>query len=555
MNINFENLFEEKILIRGYNYFLNDAVHNVTKNGKYYNGVVDGTQVYNLQIKIDDNGTIDEMHCNCPYALENNCKHMAAFLFYIRNNGDVEKGNVAENAYDYSKILNQIPETEIKEFILSKIYENFDFQNEFRSHFVQYFEKTSKDVYERRIAQSIYYSIGKNGFIEYNETDKFFHSMCAYIIEAENLIKHNEYQAPFWIASLILERLPNLPIDDSDGTTYSIENECVSVIEKILEKCQDDNIKNDIFNWIIESIKNNELTNFTGGISAILDEYFIEDKYLKERLIFVNNEIQKLEQQSDRYSEYYLEDLIEQKISLLYELNMDDEALKTIKANIDFPHIRKMLIDIEKANGNINKVEKLLKDGIKIELKRGYSGLVSQYIENLLMIYKEQHQKEEYKSLVEDALFKYDKGSFKYYKKLKELYSEEQWKDIRDNIITTLENDSHGYYRDDLRKIYIEEQYYEKLYHSVMTTPLFEILVSYEKYLKKDFENELLEEYKKIADEKSKFTGRKNYEEIRKILQHMKTLKNGEKLVKKMVIEYKIRYANRRLMLEELEKV
>ena len=98
MNINFENLFEEKILIRGYNYFLNDAVHNVTKNGKYYNGVVDGTQVYNLQIKIDDNGSIDEMHCNCPYALENNCKHMAAFLFYIRNNGDDEKGNVGVNA-------------------------------------------------------------------------------------------------------------------------------------------------------------------------------------------------------------------------------------------------------------------------------------------------------------------------------------------------------------------------------------------------------------------------------------------------------------------------
>ncbi len=88
-----------------------------------------------------------------------------------------------------------------------------------------------------------------------------------------------------------------------------------------------------------------------------------------------------------------------------------------------------------------------------------------------------------------------------------------------------------------------------------MTTPLFEIVFRYEKHLKKDFEKQLLEEYQKIVDEKSRFTGKRNYEEVRKILQHMKTLKDGEKLVEKMIEEYKIKYANRRLMLEELDKI
>lgn len=88
-----------------------------------------------------------------------------------------------------------------------------------------------------------------------------------------------------------------------------------------------------------------------------------------------------------------------------------------------------------------------------------------------------------------------------------------------------------------------------------MTTPLYEIVVQYEKYLKRDYEQQLLKEYQKIVDEKSKFTGKRNYEEIRKILQHMKTLKNGEALVGKMIEEYKIKYANRRLMIEELNKI
>ena len=555
MKINFEKLFDEKILKRGYNYYLEDAVHDVTRNGNHYEGLVYGTEIYEVQIEIDDNGNVEDMDCDCPYAEENNCKHMVALLYYLENDGEIESKKAIRNTDNYDKILDKISENEIKEFVLEKIYENFDFQNEFRSHFVQYFEKTPKKVYEKRIAQSIYQAIGRKGFIEYNETYKFSNAMYDYIQEANNLIKHNEYQAPFWIASLILEELPDLPIDDSDGTTSYVESECVEVIEKILEKCKNDSVIKEIFNWIIESIKNDTLGDYSDGIEKVLDEHFIEDKFVNERLKIIDEKIQELEQEEDHYSEYKLEELIKTKIALLYQLGMDKEAIKTIKENIYYVPIRRMLIDIERKNENIDKVEKLLKEGMKIALKRGHYGTVTYYIEELLSIYKEHNQKEKYKNLVEETLFKYSRGSFKYYKKLKDLYTEEQWKKMRDNIIKILESDGEGYHRDDLRQIYIEEQYYEKLYHSVMSTPLFEIVVKYEKYLKKDFEKQLLEEYQKIVNEKARFTGKKNYEDVRKILQHMKTLKNGEKLVGKMIEEYKIKYANRRLMLEELNKI
>ena len=555
MKINFEKLFDEKILKRGYNYYLEDAVHDVTRNGNHYEGLVYGTEIYEVQIEIDNNGNVEDMDCDCPYAEENNCKHMVALLYYLENDGEIESKKAIRNTDNYDKILDKISENEIKEFVLEKIYENFDFQNEFRSHFVQYFEKTPKKVYEKRIAQSIYQAIGRKGFIEYNETYKFSNAMYDYIQEANNLIKHNEYQAPFWIASLILEELPDLPIDDSDGTTSYVESECVEVIEKILEKCKNDSVINEIFNWIIESIKNDTLGDYSDGIEKVLDEHFIEDKFVNERLKIIDEKIQELEQQEDHYSEYKLEELIKTKIALLYQLGMDKEAIKTIKENIYYVPIRRMLIEIERENGNIDNVEKLLKEGMKIALKRGHYGTVTYYIEELLSIYKEQNQKEKYKNLLEETLFKYSRGSFKYYKKLKNLYTEEQWKNMRDNMIKILESDGEGYHRDDLRQIYIEEQYYEKLYHSVMTTPLFEIVVKYEKYLKKDFEKQLLEEYQKIVNEKARFTGKRNYEDVRKILQHMKTLKNGENLVEKMVEEYKIKYANRRLMLEELNKI
>lgn len=555
MKINFEELFEEKILERGYNYYLEDSVHEVTKNGNYYEGLVYGTEIYEVQVKINRNGNVEDMDCDCPYAEENNCKHMAALLYYLENEGQVESKKLVRNTDNYDKIVSRISENEIKEFVIEKLYENSDFQNEFRSYFVQYFEKTPKRVYERRISQSVYQAIGRKGFIEYNETYKFSNSMYDYIQEANNLIKHKEYQAPFWIASLILEELPDLPIDDSDGTTSYVESECIEVIEKILQKCKNNDIKVEIFNWIIESIKNDSLGDYSDGVEKILDEYFTENKFINERLKIINGKIQELKQEKDYYSEYNLENLIKTKIALLYQLEMDEDALKTIEDNIYYVPIRRMLIDIERKKGNIDRVEKLLKEGMEVALKRNHYGTVTYYIEELLSIYENQKQKEKYKNLVRETLLKYNRGSFKYYKKLKELYPKEQWKSKRNSIIKELESDGEGYHRDDLRQIYIEEQYYDKLFKSVMTTPLYEIVVQYEKYLKRDYEQQLLKEYQKIVDEKSKFTGKRNYEEIRKILQHMKTLKNGEALVGKMIEEYKIKYANRRLMIEELNKI
>lgn len=555
MKINFEELFEEKILKRGYNYYLEDSVHDVIKNGNYYVGLVYGTKIYEVQLKINKNGNVEDMNCDCPYAEKDNCKHMVALLYYLENEGQVESEKMTINTNNYDKIVSRISENEIKEFVIEKLYEDSGFQNEFRSHFVQYFEKTPKKVYERRISQSVYQAIGRKGFIEYNETDKFSNSMYDYIQEANNLIKHKEYQAPFWIASLILEELPDLPIDDSDGTTSYVESECIEIIEKILQKCKNNEIKKEIFNWIIESIKNDSLGDYSGGVEEILDEYFTEDKFIKERLEIINKKIQEIKRENEYYSEYQLENLIKTKISLLYQLGKNEDALKTIEDNIYYVPIRKILIDIERKKGNVSRVEKLLKEGMEVALKRNHYGTITYYIEELLSMYQKEKQKEKYKNLVKETLLKYNRGSFKYYKKLKELYTKSQWENKRDKIIKELENDGEGYHRDDLRQIYIEEQYYDKLFKSVMTTPLFEIIVEYEQYLKKDYEKQLLEEYQKIVDKKSKFTGKKNYIEIRKILQHMKTLKNGKALVEKMIVEYKIKYSNRKLMIEELNKI
>lgn len=222
----------------------------------------------------------------------------------------------------------------------------------------------------------------------------------------------------------------------------------------------------------------------------------------------------KEDNDDDYYYEYEIEELIKTKVTLLQQIGEEEKALK------------------EKCYG-----------------------IIVNFADQLLELYYNQKEIEKYKSLLNDVLFKYSRGSYKYYKKLKELYSKEEWKKERDSIIQEFEKDGRGYHTDDLRKIYIEEQYFDKLYKSVMEIPLYEIIINYEKYLKKDYEKEILQEYERIIDEKAQYTLKKNYQEIRDILEHIKTLKNGKELVKNKIEEYKAKYANRPSMLKELNGI
>ncbi len=75
-------LFTDIILSRGAGYSRRGAVRILQQDAMHLEADVAGTETYHVQIELKD-GTIDHMHCSCPYAAdgERNCKHMAAVLF------------------------------------------------------------------------------------------------------------------------------------------------------------------------------------------------------------------------------------------------------------------------------------------------------------------------------------------------------------------------------------------------------------------------------------------------------------------------------------------
>ena len=79
----YEHYFPSKILKRGFNYYIDGHVEDLGKiNATTWKADVAGSNsIYEVEIKIKNDRTIDYMICDCPY--DGDCKHIVATLYAI----------------------------------------------------------------------------------------------------------------------------------------------------------------------------------------------------------------------------------------------------------------------------------------------------------------------------------------------------------------------------------------------------------------------------------------------------------------------------------------
>ena len=76
-------LVEDKIRRRGYDYFLNDVVSNLKYSSHKATATVKGTLSYEIEIDFDDKRSPINCLCTCPYSEAAICKHVVATLYKL----------------------------------------------------------------------------------------------------------------------------------------------------------------------------------------------------------------------------------------------------------------------------------------------------------------------------------------------------------------------------------------------------------------------------------------------------------------------------------------
>ena len=178
------------------------------------------------------------------------------------------------------------------------------------------------------------------------------------------------------------------------------------------------------------------------------------------------------------------------------------------------------------------------------------------YASKLADIYLDNIMQDEYKDILYQLLFEYDKYDIDIYKKIKHLYSKQDWLKERENIINRILNEPKGYlYFTDLLNIYVEEKNYDDIYNMVKDKDMNTIM-RYEQYLLPKYNKELISIYVKCCKSfASKAFNRKMYSELARDMLHIKKMKNSENEYTKLLEEMREKYCNKPAMQDELSQV
>lgn len=551
MEILFEHLFRDIILERGYSYHLNNQVKNIKEIGNIITANVLGSEIYNIEVTMNENQIVD-MDCDCPYFDEGgNCKHLAAVLYAVSKKGFNQENTFIEDTVIMSteEILKSLSYEEILGFLNDELAFNKDLLFKFRARFQKENSKEDISYYRNHIDTVVNHHLGYDNFINYNGISAFQQDMDEVFESIGNLVKNQEHKIAFELIKHIIYIISNLDLDDSFGTTGTIMDDLVNTLCDIINDCPND-LNNEVFDWLCRMIDGKILDYLEDDLIVVFLEYYNEDDRIIKKIVIIDNIISNITNTNSWSDEWKLTRWVENKITLLNKIEgKEAEVLTTLQKYVHLSGIRDILTDDYIANKDYEQAVELLIEGKKLYSDK--PGIVSTYSNKLIEIYRLTKNSVDLLEESKRKLFIYSPDSLDAYKGYKVLFTPTEWEMERYVVLERLKKT-----RCDMKVYFSEEKMLSQLFREIKDSTYLRGLDTYEDILRDVFSSELLEMFIGRVQNMAAHTGdRKHYKNIVSELKRIQKYPNGETTAKNILTEWRIKYRNRRAMMEELNVI
>ncbi|MCD7808341.1 MAG: hypothetical protein LUH02_03285 [Erysipelotrichaceae bacterium] len=351
------------------------------------------------------------------------------------------------------------------------------------------------------------------------------------------------YKEAFILSSYIFSKINPSDIYDEKGTRDHLNSECISLWDKILDKCDKQTIEH-IYHWLKDYL-DRSLRNYY--IDIFFLNHFKDKNYLEDKLIYLSEHL--YQENYERYKdEFRIQRWGNMCIIVLKQLGYSYEQIhEYLKDYWHYPFIRQQYITYCIDHQLYDEAILILEESLQLDTKKED---IIQYRQQLKDIYLNLDDNEAYKKQLWYSITVDDPGNLDDYLKLKSLYTDNEWKDIREDIFLILPDD----YPFDI--LYKEEKLYDRLLEFVINKHNFTYLYKYDDILKDKYPKQILQAYQTILNERVKNTAyRETYRSWVTNLIRMREIDGGEKIVDEIVQEWKIKYHNRKALMEELERL
>jgi len=553
----FEQLIDEKILKRGLSYFKGEAItgFSETATGKY-EAIVSSTEEYTIQLEISNN-IIIEHNCDCPYDMGPVCKHVVAVIFYLQqdklelNEPRISKPKNKKTksvSQEVKELLKAISHKELIEFVTENSKKDKKFRNYFLASFGHLSQDQSKEFYQKQIHSILQTASGRDGWIGWNDMKYIVNTTEPFLENAKKYLANNNFENVFFISSALLEEMTEAFQygDDSNGDLGYFVESAMELLSNLTKEKIPATLKQEIFEYCISAFKQKLFEGWDWHLGILhiacdLIEKESEADIILDCLDTVIGDYERARAQSF-------------KLEILRKFKDKNEVEKYINKHISNSSIR--TTEIEKAfeSNNFERVVQLSKDGIKCD-EKDKPGLAKDWYDWLLKTALVQNDTIK---IIEYARFRLI-NSFgetqDYYQILKETIEDENWHPFLEEIIKEVTPKNRWTYSDLIRKIYIKEEWWDRLFIMLKQNLSMENIQQNEKYLAKDYSPELIELYnERIANYVEKYIGRNHYQTACRYIRRMKKL-GGNEQVNELIELFRKQYPQRKALMDELTRV
>ena len=398
------------------------------------------------------------------------------------------------------------------------------FRNLFLSNFAHLNESQSKEFYQKRIKSVVNSATDRHGFIGWHEMKYLEQGIDPIIAIAEKQLESNNYLSAIYICTALMEEMTEAIqfSDDSNDSIGGIIDSSYEMLYDIATKDISVDIKTELFNYCITAFKKRLFDGWDWHTGILNIAYELTDNEDEADIILkcldtVNGEYEKERAQSF-------------KLDIISKYKDTEEVQKFIDKHITNSSVRNTEIEKAVKNNEFEKAIKLCKDGIKCD-EEDKPGLAKKWYDWLLEIAL--IQKDTIK-IIEYARFRLinDFGATQdYYTILKQNVETNKWKDFLEDIIKEITPKGGWKYNGIVRKIYINEKWWDRLFLLLKENTSLENIESNEKYLSKDYSQELIQLYsERLIKYVDRFMGRNHYQTACRYLRRMKKLGGNVKV-------------------------
>ncbi len=542
--MNWEKLFDEERLIRGYDYFLRDKVFDVIITDKYISSKVEGKRnnIYEVQVNFD-NDEINSLYCTCPYSYSKTyCKHMVATLYKLDEINQNKKDNInkSDNIFLFKDVLKDLDENKLKKYLYDNYKDNEEFTSKFINEFYSNFTYEDYLDYENMLNNIFKIDLvelyNENGF--YQESPYHRYLINFINTKIDSLYDNEHYN---YVLQLIYGIYENIAEKENISEYLNVDDilsSCNYYLEKIID-LDDMTLNVSIYDYILSNLKYNYDYNITPNLVGIAVDKNSSTSYLKQ----LDEAICSLLKQDIQVNE----DLLLYRYRIMNKLSYPINDLnKFLYDNRRYYKIMDLLINKQIASNNLDTAILLLNENREIHGKLYSLEDTSTLID--LYIFTDNYPKAV--SEIKNIIFEFDIQDITYINLLKQYQSSEEWKLSMEEIIRYYsDNNNYNF----LNQIYVNEGLYDKLYVNIRDNCLLDSFDEYKNYLDEMYHDEILLLYKKEILEQAKtakYIGA--YNVIVNYLTTMLGYTGSKDVVEDTIGILKNKYKNKQMLMELL---